>query len=161
MAETSERKEKAGQEAMQEKVILYQILQKHMESLGQNASLLERRYEELEMTRQALEDINKLKEKNDILVPVGSGFFARGKISDSQSMLADMGAGVFMDKDPASSKSLLEDRKKEIEKLADELQHEMNEVSSRINSLAMELEQASHQEQEHSGKDKGHPHKDD
>lgn len=152
---------------MQEKMILYQIMQKHMESLGQNATLLERRYEEMEMTRQALEDIGKLKEKNDILVPVGSGFFTRGKISDFKDMLVDIGAGIFMDKDPGSSKRLLEDRKKEIEKLADELQHEMNEVSSRINTLAMEIEQASQQGQEHehkhehAGKGKDHPRKDE
>jgi prefoldin alpha subunit len=152
---------------MQEKAILYQIMQKHMESLGQNATLLERRYEELEMTRQALEDIGKLKEKNDILVPVGSGFFTRGKISDFKNMLVDIGAGIFMDKDPDSSKRLLEDRKKEIEKLADELQSEMNEVSSRINTLTTEIEQASHQGQEHehkhehAGKGKDHPRKDE
>jgi prefoldin alpha subunit len=158
MAETGEKKEKEAQESMQEKAILYQILQKHMESLGQNASLLERRYEEIEMTRQALEDIGKAK-GSDILIPLGSGFFTHGKISDSRNMLVDMGAGIFMDKDAESSKSILDDRRKEIEKLAEEMQHEMNEVSSRINSLAMEIERASQQEHKHAEKDKGHSHK--
>ena len=144
--------EESGQEAVQEKVILYQILQKHMESLGQNASLLERRYEELEMTRQALEDISKAK-GNDILIPIGSGFFARGKISDPENMLAEIGAGIFMDRGHESSKSLLEERRQEIERLANELQHEMSEVSSRINSLALELEGMS-QEQERKEKHK-------
>ena len=99
---------------MQEKVILYQLLQRHLESLSQNAVMLERRYEEMEATRMALEDIEKLK-GNEILVPLGSGLFSYGKITDSGKMLVDAGAGVFMDKDPDSSKRLLEDKKKELE----------------------------------------------
>lgn len=94
-----EEKPEAVQEAMQEKVMLYQILQKHLESLTQNAVMVERRYEELEATKMALEDLAKAKE-SEILVPLGSGFFTYGKITDSRRMLADTGAGVFIDKDP-------------------------------------------------------------
>jgi prefoldin alpha subunit len=141
---------------MQEKVILYQLLQRHLESLSQNAVMLERRYEEIEATRMALEDIEKLKEKSEILVPLGSGLFTYGKILDSKRMLVDAGAGVFMDKDPDSSKRLLEDKRKELEKLAKDMQDEIMDVSSRLNSIAMELEDMS-QEQEH--KEKKHHHK--
>jgi prefoldin alpha subunit len=132
---------------IQEKVILYQLLQKHLESLMQNAVMIERRYEEIEATRLALEDIGKSK-ASEILVPLGSGFFTYGKITDSGKMLADVGAGIFMDRDPESSKTLLEDRKKELEKVAEEMQHEIMDVSTRLNSIAMELEGLS-QEPEH------------
>ncbi len=162
MAETNEGK-KEVQESMQEKVILYQIMQRHLESLGQNAGMLEKRYEEMEMTRQVLEDMTKLKDNNDILIPLGSGFFGHGKISNPGSMLADVGAGIFMAKDPESSKSMLDEKKKEIEKLANELQSEMTEVSSRISGLAMEIEQASHEPEhkhEHAGKEPGKKRKD-
>jgi prefoldin alpha subunit len=161
---------------IQEKVILYQLLQKHLESLTQNAVMIERRYEEMEATRLALEDIERLKEKNEILVPLGSGFFTYGKITDSGKMLVDAGAGIFMDKDTDSSKRLLEERKQEIEKLAGEMQQEIGDVSSRLNSLAMELEGLSQEPEHrhehgkepegdksrlHSRSGKGHPHKDD
>lgn len=150
---------------MQEKVILYQLLQRHLESLSQNAVMLERRYEEIEATRMALEDIEKLK-GSEILVPLGSGFFSYGKILDSKRMLVDAGAGVFMDKDPDSSKRLLEDKKKELEKIAKDMQDEIMDVSSRLNSIAMELEDMS-QEQEHKhghtgkGKEHSNSHKDE
>ncbi|MCX6814928.1 MAG: prefoldin subunit alpha [Candidatus Aenigmarchaeota archaeon] len=139
---------------MQEKVILYQLLQKHLESLTQNAVMLERRYEEIEATRLAVEDIEKAKE-SEILVPLGSGLFTYGKIVDSKKMLVDAGAGVFMDKDTDSSKRLLEERKQELEKLAEDMQHEIMDVYSRLNSLAMEIEGMS-QEPEH--KEKKHKH---
>jgi prefoldin alpha subunit len=173
-----EGREKAGhemQESLQEKAILYQILQKHLENLTQNAVMLERRYEEIEATRMALEDIGKLKEKNEILIPLGSGFFTYGRITEPGKMLADAGAGMFMDKDSASSKALLADKKEEIEKIAGELQNEMSEVSSRLNSLTSELEsmsrQAEHMHEQkglegdkshlHSRPGKGHSHKEE
>ena len=150
------------QESMQEKVILYQLLQRHLESLTQNAVMLERRYEEIESTRMAVEDIGKLKEKNEILVPLGSGFFTYGKITDSGKMLAEAGTGIFMDKDPGSAKKLLEERKQELEKLAGEMQQEIGDVSSRLNGLAMEIEGMSREpEHRHEHGGKGHPHKDE
>jgi prefoldin alpha subunit len=171
---TGKEKGHETQESLQEKAILYQVLQKHFENLAQNAVMLERRYEELEATRMALEDIEKLKEKNEILIPLGSGFFTYGKITDPGKMLADAGAGMFMDKDSESSKALLAEKRQDIEKLAGELQSEMSEVSSRINTLAVEIEQASQQlEHRHAGKepegdksrlhsrfDRGHPQED-
>ncbi len=136
------------QEAMQEKAILYQILQKHLEGLTQNAVMIERRYEEMEAARMAMEDISRLKENNEVLIPLGSGFFTYGKIADSRKMLAELGAGIFMDKDIESSRQLLEERRKEMEKLAQEMQTEMSEVSSRLNELAMELEGLSQEQRE-------------
>jgi len=153
-----DKKEQESEKEMQEKVILYQLLQRHLESLSQNAVMLERRYEEIEATRLALEDIEKLKEKSEILVPLGSGLFTYGKITDSGKMLVDAGAGVFMDKDPESSKRLLEDKKKELEKLAKDMQDEIMDVSSRLNSIAIELEGLS---QEPESKEKKHNHKHD
>ena len=155
-----------NEKEMQEKVFLYQLLQKHLESLSQNAVMLERRYEEIESTRAALEDIEKLKEKNEILVPLGSGFFTYGKVTDSGKIMAEIGGGVFMDKDPQSGQQVLEERKQEIEKLAGDMQREMTEVSERMNMLAEEVEQASHEghdghEHVHSEKGKAHVHKDE
>jgi len=164
-----DKKERGGsnqepsQESLQEKAIIYQVLQKHFENLAQNAVMLERRYEELEATRMAVEDIERLKEKNEILIPLGSGFFTYGRITDTNKMLADAGAGMFMDKDSESSKSLLAEKRQEIEKLAGELQNEMSEVSSRLNSLTAELEDLSRHQQEHRHEHagKGHPHKEE
>jgi|GEM_PF-1384509 len=155
-------KEHEIQESLQEKAILYQILQKHLENLGQNAVMLERRYEEIEATRMAVEDIEKLKEKNDILIPLGSGLFSYGRITEPGKMLVDAGAGMFTDKDSESSKALLAEKKGEIENLAGELQNEMSEISSRLNIVAAELEGMSRQPEhrhEHAGKGRA-PHKD-
>ncbi len=84
---------------LQEKAILYQLLQKHLESMTQNAILLERRYEEIEAARMAMEDIGKLRDKNEILVPLGSGLFTHGRITDPKSMIVDIGSGIFLEKD--------------------------------------------------------------
>jgi prefoldin alpha subunit len=145
---------------LQEKAILYQLLAKHLENMTQNAIVIERRFEEIEAGRMALEDIGKMKEKNEIMIPLGSGIFTHGRITDPKRMLVDIGSGIFLEKDSEAARQVLEERKQEIEKMAGEMQREMSEVSGRINSLAMEIESASQQEHEdeHPGKGKGHSH---
>ena len=134
---------------LQERLIVYQLLQKHLESLTQNAVLIERRYEEMEASGQALKDIKAMAEKNDILIPLGSGLFSHGKIADSKKLIAEVGAGVFLEKDMESAKAILEQKKQEIEKLAGSMQQEMLEVSSRLDSLAMEIESSSREAEGH------------
>jgi len=136
---------------LQEKVLVYQIMQKHLEELGQSALLLDRKYAEIEAAREAFEDITKLKEKNEVLVPIGNGIFSHGKITETQKFLVEVGAGILMEKDPESARKFLEEKKNEIEKLAEELQAEINETSERMNSLAAEIEKAAskHQSKKH------------
>lgn len=130
------------EKGMQENVLIYQILQKHLEELGQSALLLDRRYAEIEAAREAFEDIAGLKEKNEVLIPIGSGIFSYGKITDAKKVLVEVGAGVLMDKEPESARKFLEEKKQEIEKLAGELQAEINGTSEKMNAIASELEKA-------------------
>jgi prefoldin alpha subunit len=127
---------------LQEKLIVYQLLQRHLESLTQSAVLIERRYEEMEASGQALKDIEK-SGQSEILIPLGSGLFTHGKSGDSRKLIVDAGAGIFLEKDMESAKELLEQKRQDIEKLAGSMQQEMIEVSSRLNSLAMEIESCS------------------
>ncbi len=130
------------QKELQEKAILYQLMQRQLEELSQNAMLIDKRYAELDLTLQALEDVDKLKEKNEILVPLGSGIFTYGRVTDKK-ILAEIGAGMLLDKDAESARQLIQGKKKEIEKLALDLQGEMVSISSSMNSLVSEIEKAS------------------
>lgn len=139
--------EEKEQKDLQERVILYQLLERHLEELSQEAVLIDKRYAELETTNQALGDITKLKEVNEILVPIGSGIFSYGKILDTRKMLAEAGVGVYLEKDPESAKKLIEEKKQELEKLAEEMQLDLKSTVDRLDALAAEIEkfsQASH-----------------
>jgi len=126
---------------VQEKLVLYQVLQKYLEELREQAVVIEKRFIEIEATGQVLDDIKKLKEANDILIPLGSGCYGHGKITDVNNTLIDVGAGVFMNKNPEEAKIFLEKKKAEIDKIAKNIQNEITTVVNKINLLGQEIEQ--------------------
>ncbi|MBI4175867.1 MAG: prefoldin subunit alpha [Candidatus Aenigmarchaeota archaeon] len=131
------------QEEVQEKLIMYQLLQKHLEELRNQGFILERKYLELEATRQAVNDIKSAgATRNEAIIPLGSGFFAYGKLADSSRMLVDVGADVLVNKNIADSESAIEEKKKDIERVVQQLQAEMNGVVQQINAIGMVLEKA-------------------
>lgn len=131
--------EKNKQE-VQQKLIFYQLLQRHLEQLREQAMLLERMFIEIETTKQTVGDMKKLKEGNEILVPLGSGFYTHGKVSDTKRLLVDLGMGILVKKDTKSTDNVLENRRKELDNASRELQNDMVNTVKKMNELGMELE---------------------
>jgi len=133
---------------LQEKIVLYQILQKHLEELRENIINLQRRLIELDSTIESLKDVSKLKENNEILVPIGSGCYLHGKIMDFKKVVTNLGAGVMTHKKIEDAIKLVEDNKKEVERLIGNLQNEMEDVASKIDIIASEIDKISRSKQE-------------
>lgn len=131
-----------GQKETQEKLILYQLLQKHLEELRQQTMLLESRVMEIGSTKQALGDAKKITEKNEILIPLGNGCYTHGKIVNSKKILMDIGSGIIIPKENHLAIRLLEGKEKEARELAEDLQKEMSNTMNKMNELGPELERA-------------------
>lgn len=129
-----------GQREMQQKLILYQLLQRHLEELQQQAGLIERRYIELETTRQIVGDLEKHKDKADVMIPLGSGCFVNGTAEAAGKVLTEIGAGVFVRKTDEAITNFLEENKAYIEKSSDELRKEMENVIGKMNKIALEIQ---------------------
>ena len=72
---------------MQENIVLLQLLEKHLEELKQQGALLENKFIELETTKQITEDMKKMKDSQDVMIPLGSGIYSYGKITDTDLVL--------------------------------------------------------------------------
>ena len=127
---------------IQQKMIMYQLLQKHLEELKQQAMIIERKNLELEITKQSVKDIDALKKDNEILISLGSGFYGFGEFNDLKKILVDIGSGVFIKKTVGSASDILKGKGKEIEDLNKKLQHELNDVVTKMNEIAAEVETA-------------------
>ena len=137
-----EKADKKEQE-MQEKLILYQLLQKHLEELSNQATLLEGKMLEIETTSSTLSDLRGMKEKGELVFPLGSGCYGYGRLDDNGKIMVDIGAGNLINKTPSQAAAFLEEKKEEIKKLGDRLVKEVSEVSERLNILAEEIQKES------------------
>lgn len=125
---------------LQEKFVLYQLLQNRLEELKQQTAIIERRFLEIETTKYALNEVKNLKTDNEILIPLGSGCYTHGKITDSDKLLVDLGAGAFVNKTVVDAEQFFESKKQELSKASKDLQVEINNVVNSSNEIGLEIQ---------------------
>jgi prefoldin alpha subunit len=128
-----------SQEKLQEKLLLFQLMEKQLEVLRQQGAMAEARMIELETTRAVLRDIERLKEGNETLVPLGSGLHTKARIT-SKEILTELGANVMLEKDIKTATAFLDERSKELEKAARHIEEQAGEVMESLNELGPELQ---------------------
>ena len=132
------------EEEMQQKIVLYQLLHKHLEELKQQSVMLEQRFMEFEATKQALGDFKGVND-SELLVPLGSGCYAKSKAVASSELLVNIGANLMVKKPISDTVKLLEERTKEIQELSKGLQEQVDAVISQITAIAGDIENMQHQ----------------
>ena len=135
-----------SKEKLQEKYVLYQILGQNLESLNQQMKIVEQQFAEVKMTALSLDDIKKVEKNNEIFLPLGSGLFGKGMITEKNSMLVNAGAGIFLNKNLTEAKKTLEEREKELEKASVEIREQAQKVTKQINELSIEIQELASKE---------------
>jgi len=143
MAEESEKQKEA-----QEKVLIYQILQNQLEELTKQAGALEAKVSELDITHNALKDIEHIEAGADALIPMGAGCFAYGKLAEKDRFLVEIGAGILADKTLVEASAIVEGKKEEIMGIRSKLQEEMHKLSGSINLILLDLQSMSEKEKQ-------------
>lgn len=123
---------------MQQKMVLYQLLQRHLEELKQKAILAENRFLEIQTTKEALKDLSPGKE---MLVPLGSGCYTKSKTAEKAEILVDLGSGLVAKKGEKDLEDFLKKQEREMELTSKKVQEEMLGVANQLNALIQELEQ--------------------
>jgi prefoldin alpha subunit len=129
-----------SKEKLQEKYILYQLLQQNLESLREQLELVERQFIEIKTTEQVLNDLKNRKGSDDVLVPLGSGYYGNGKVMDLETVLVNLGANVMISKKLKAANVFLREREKELERVSKEIQEQMAKVVDQINKTAMDIQ---------------------
>jgi prefoldin alpha subunit len=124
---------------IQQKMLVYQLLQSQLEQLKQQMVILENRLLEIESARQAIHDLKPSSTDKDTIIPLGSGFYVQGKIEGGK-ILSDIGAGILSEKNNTAAVGLLEEKKDELEKLKDDTETNYNNVLKSINDMLPELQ---------------------
>lgn len=132
------------EQEVQEKIVLYQLLQNRLNELKDQSKIIQNQYMEIETTLQALEDLKKTKDDNETLFSIGSGCYSFGKLILRDKLLLNLGAGVVIEKSVLDALKILQNKKTELEKLSVLLNNEMAQVLVKMNEIAMDIEKMQH-----------------
>lgn len=102
-------------------------------------------YAETSRTKEAIDSMPKLKSKES-MIPIGSGFYASGKLGDDKGILVPVGASYTVKMDAPAAKALLDKRAsrytEQISKLSAAKKNTgnaINEISYRLNELVQHI----------------------
>lgn len=120
-----------NREEMQKLAYEIEYYRQQGEGIQQRLNQVQTLFIEGEACRKALESLNS----NETLMPVGSGFFTKIKIVDSQRVLVDVGGRVMVEKTASEAKKILDERQADLQKALDELNNAMEKLAGRMAEL--------------------------
>ena len=127
---------------LQEKTLEYQIVESRLNQLMQQQSLIKARLQEVEITKETLDEIEKSKGK-EILISVGSLSYVHAKLAENEKIIVEVGAGAALPMSMEDAKKLLEKRKENLQKGSKKLEEEIGKTTQLLQLLHAEIQDLS------------------
>ena len=138
---------KEKEEKLQKLYLEFQMLEQQIKQLEKQSNSLNNHLVELMSTSQSLEELKKVGEKSERLIPISTGIYAEAELKGKDSFIVNVGANIAINKDLESTKKIISDQVKEIgqvhENVSQELQNHIQKAASmeqEINKIASELQ---------------------
>jgi|WetSurMetagenome_2_1015567.scaffolds.fasta_scaffold174102_3 prefoldin alpha subunit len=132
--------EPANEDQIRELISRMQMFQQRMEALQQQASLVQMSLQDMDNALKALSALEGQKAGHEMLVPIGAGSYVHATISSPDHVLVNLGSGVSMEKSVADSKSVLQSRRTDLEKVLLETTGAMEQTENELMRLQQEAE---------------------
>ena len=129
----------SAEENIQNLYMEFQMLNNAIKQLEKQNQVLENQLMELVSTNQSLEDIQKVKEGTEILVPLSSGIYVQAELKDSSNFIVNIGSSIALNKDVNATRKIIEEQISEIGKMRENLAEELQSNVGKAASIESEM----------------------
>src|SRR3989344_5737436 len=126
-------------ELLQKKYIELQTKEHQLQKINEQLTNILHHIGELKVVEDTLNEIKKTKEGTEVLVPLGSGIFAKANLKDNKKLNISVGSKVNVVKSLDETKDLVNKQIKNMGDLALEVEHNMHEMSKDMQNIQQEL----------------------
>ena len=112
------------------------ILNQQHQQINQQLSQVDSNIEELKKLLDNVHDLSKVKDKSKSLFYIGGGLYLEGELKPVKEILMNVGAGVTVKKPIDKSIKVLENQIKDLEKLKDKMEQDLNKISLKMASVS-------------------------
>ena len=120
-----------SQEDQQKAMMEMQMLQQEVQKVEQEIVELEKRKIELEMVLSSLDEIKKQK-GDETLIPIGSGVFVKGKLTQKDKVLINIGADVVIEKNVVDAKKIIQKQSEGITAIQQKMESDLREFINNV-----------------------------
>lgn len=128
---------------MQQRYIELQMLQQQMQQVNGQLEAVGQQIAELNATREAIEDISKVQNGTEMIIPLSSGIFARGTLQENKELIINVGAGVAVEKTADESKKMIEAQIDEMEKFRQDIGLNLKKMTLKACEIEEEISKIS------------------
>lgn len=122
----------SDQEVFRGLAVELQILEGTAEELQARLNLVTATLRDLNMSRMAIEGVEKENSDASLYVPVGGGSFIKTKLESNDKVIIGIGAGVSIERSLIEAKQIIQNRISEIEKNRESIQQQLIQIANRI-----------------------------
>jgi len=127
--------------SMQEKIMQYQELQQNLQMLEQYKQGVLSALQEISSTQETLKELQKAKNEDEVLFPIGSGILVPGKLNNSKEALTSIGSKTLVMKTLDESTNFLQKRREEQEEILVNLDRQIQEQYSNVQKIMTEVQE--------------------
>ena len=131
------------EEELQQKYLELQEVSTQLKQLQQQVSNLELQFMEMQKVKESLEDLEKIKGKKEILVPIANGIYKKAEMENNEKVLINIGADLMVEKNFEDTKKLIEEQIKEISKVINEINTELKNGTINLQYMQKEFQEMS------------------
>ncbi len=124
-----------------EKVLEYRMLYQQLQQLQQNLTGLEQHLQELGKLQETLEHLSKVESDKDVLIPLGSGIFFKGKILDTSKLIMNVGANILVEKTVPEAVETVQKQANEVEQLLLQLEQEAGQIADQLEEVKKDIQE--------------------
>ena len=124
---------------IQREALQISLLDGKLQEIEQQAALLEKQINELQLCQLALDDINHTKPGTEMLSAVSPGVFVKTELKNNSEFLINTGAKIFCKKNLKDAKEFVQKKLDESLELYNNLTLEMNSIIGTMQSLQQKI----------------------
>jgi len=131
--------EVAKKKELEQRYLALKILDQQIKQTQKKFMLLEQQAQELESTKEALDELCHVTPGTEILVPVANGVFAKATINDCQKLIVNVGANTSVTKPVADVKKIIDEQSVEIRKAEEEVSQQLQTLASQAQTIEQDM----------------------
>ncbi|MEM4358209.1 MAG: prefoldin subunit alpha [Candidatus Pacearchaeota archaeon] len=131
-------KEKEEKRIIQERGLQLLALDQELRRIEEQYAILEQNIISLELTKQNLNEVKKIKDK-EILANLAEGIFVMAKALENDKVLINVGKNVILEKSSEDAKKIIEARIEELSMLKTILSNEAQKILNEIKIIEEEI----------------------
>jgi prefoldin alpha subunit len=127
-------------EDLQQKVLQFQTLQQNIEQISEQLQMMQRQMEEIEISKEALIELENTAVGKEMLCPIANGIFIQTGLQNNEKLVVNVGANVTVEKTVPEVIKLLDEQRVSVREQLQKGEAVLNDLHEQAMKIYQEVE---------------------